>query len=131
MSEVTFDPAAFVELLGKLIGENRNLQNNPPTNVPQEDLASDHVLRVLEPYSVDKGGPLIVRRETFVAGRGNVLIEYPCANRNAPYVSFVGCHLDVVRARELKKERKADTHSERQTRTYRGEIYMYTDSIKL
>ena len=24
-----------------------NLQNNPPTNVPQEDLASDHVLRAL------------------------------------------------------------------------------------
>jgi acetylornithine deacetylase len=40
----------------------------------------------------------VVRRETFVKGRGNVLIEYPCANKNAPYVSFVGCHLDVVPA---------------------------------
>jgi hypothetical protein len=61
MSELTFDRVAYVDLLRKLIGENRNLQNNPPTNVPQEDLASDHVLRVLEPYTKEKGGPLIVR----------------------------------------------------------------------
>jgi hypothetical protein len=47
MTELTFDRAGYVDLLRKLIGENRNLQNNPPTNVPQEDLASDHVLRVL------------------------------------------------------------------------------------
>jgi hypothetical protein len=47
MTELTFDRAGYVDLLRKLIGENRNLQNNPPTNVPQEDLASDHVLRAL------------------------------------------------------------------------------------
>ena len=33
-----------------------------------------------------------------MAGRGNVLIEYPSANENASYVSFVGSHLDVVPA---------------------------------
>eukprot|EP00961_Rhodomonas_salina_P228906 3093882-Rhodomonas_salina.1 len=38
------------------------------------------------------------RRETFVAGRGNVLLEYRSANENATYVSFVGAHLDVVPA---------------------------------
>ena len=76
MAELAFDRGGYVELLRKLIGENRNLQNNPPTNVPQEDLASEHVLRALEPYTKEKGGPLSVRRETFVAGRGNILIEY-------------------------------------------------------
>ena len=40
----------------------------------------------------------MVRRETFVKGRGNVLIEYPCSKKDAPYVSFVGCHMDVVPA---------------------------------
>ena len=25
-----------------------------------------------------------MRRETFVKGRGNIMIEYPCANKNAP-----------------------------------------------
>merc|ERR1719163_1767387 len=98
MAELAFDRGGYVELLRKLIGENRNLQNNPPTNVPQEDLASEHVLRALEPYTKEKGGPLSVRRETFVAGRGNILIEYPSAKKDAPWVSFVGCHLDVVPA---------------------------------
>ena len=51
-----------------------------------------------EPYTTERGGPLVVRRETFVKGRGNVLIEYPCSKKDAPYVSFVGCHLDVVPA---------------------------------
>ncbi|EKX52085.1 hypothetical protein GUITHDRAFT_92346 [Guillardia theta CCMP2712] len=98
MESLKFDSAAYVELLRKLIGENRNLQNNPPLNVPQEDLASQHVLKVLEPYTVEKGGPLSVRRETFVEGRGNVIIEYKCEKKDAPYVSFVGSHLDVVPA---------------------------------
>jgi hypothetical protein len=31
----------------------------------------------LEPYSIEKGGVLKIRRETFVAGRGNLIIEYP------------------------------------------------------
>lgn len=98
MDKMKFDREAYVELLRKLIGENRNLQNNPPLNVPQEDLASDHVLRVLDQYSTEKGGPLLIKRETFVAGRGNVLLEYRSANENATYVSFVGAHLDVVPA---------------------------------
>jgi len=98
MDKMQFDKEAYVDLLRKLIGEVRNLQNNPPLNVPQEDLASDHVLRVLEPYTKEKGGPLLVRRETFVTGRGNLLIEYRSANEDAKYVSFVGSHLDVVPA---------------------------------
>ncbi|KAJ1474482.1 hypothetical protein T484DRAFT_1635481, partial [Baffinella frigidus] len=77
---------------------SRDLQNNPPLNIPKEDLASAHVFAALEPYTVAKGGPLLLRRETFVEGRGNVIIEYPCGDKNAPYVSFVGSHLDVVPA---------------------------------
>jgi hypothetical protein len=58
MTELTFDRAGYVDLLRKLIGENRNLQNNPPTNIPQEDLASDHVLRTLEPFTTGKYGKI-------------------------------------------------------------------------
>uniref|UniRef100_A0A6U4Z9L5 Peptidase M20 dimerisation domain-containing protein n=2 Tax=Hemiselmis andersenii TaxID=464988 RepID=A0A6U4Z9L5_HEMAN len=93
-----FDKQGFVDILRKLIGENRHLQNNPPLNVPQEDLASDHVMRTLEPFSVEKGGVLKIRRETFVQGRGNLIIEYPCGDPKASYCSFVGSHLDVVPA---------------------------------
>lgn len=37
VAELPFDDDAFVKLLGKLVGEARHLQNNPPDLVPVED----------------------------------------------------------------------------------------------
>lgn len=51
-----------------------------------------HVLEVLEPLSVDQGGPLIVRHVSFVEGRGNIIVEYP-GEPGGGCISFVGAHL--------------------------------------
>jgi acetylornithine deacetylase len=96
--EFALNEERFVGLLDKLIGETKNLQNNPPELVPKEDLASDHVLKVLSPFTKDNGGPLTVERIAYKEGRGNVIITYPSAKEGAPTVAFVGSHLDVVPA---------------------------------
>ncbi|CAM6112775.1 unnamed protein product [Calypogeia fissa] len=38
------DGGKFVDFLGKLIGENKFLQNNPQELIPKEDRAMRHVL---------------------------------------------------------------------------------------
>lgn len=91
------DEDKFVDLLGKLIGETKYLQNNAPSQVPIEDRAARHVLAVLEPYSMENGGPLSIRHVSFVEGRGNIIAEY-AGEPGAGVISFVGCHLDVVSA---------------------------------
>lgn len=91
------DEDKFVTLLGKLIGEAKHLQNNPPELVPIEDRAGRHVLEILEPLSIDHGGPLKVEHVSFVEGRGNIIVEYP-GEPHGGVISFVGCHLDVVTA---------------------------------
>lgn len=93
---------AFVSLLGKLIGEARHVQNNPPELVPEEDLVARHVLDAILPYSTTPpsggpGGPLVVNRVTYVKGRGNIIVEYP-GTVPGRVLSFVGCHMDVVPA---------------------------------
>ncbi|CAM6125900.1 unnamed protein product [Calypogeia fissa] len=92
------DGGKFVDLLGKLIGENKFLQNNPQELIPKEDRAVRHVLDVLEPLGTDHGGPLILKHVTYVEGRGNLIIEYPGTGGKDDVVSFVGSHLDVVMA---------------------------------
>ncbi|KAI5057179.1 hypothetical protein GOP47_0027194 [Adiantum capillus-veneris] len=87
----------FVELLAKLVGEAQNLQNNPPELKPREDCAARHVLKVLQPLSTEAGGPLILNHVSYVAGRGNLIIEYP-GTEPGKILSFVGCHMDVVTA---------------------------------
>jgi acetylornithine deacetylase len=68
----------FLTLLEKLISETEHLQNSPSQGlIPQENLASDHVLEVLKPFSRENGGVLHVERVEFVQGRGNVIISYP------------------------------------------------------
>lgn len=37
LAEMELDEGRFVELLGKLVGECKLLQNNPPEHVPVED----------------------------------------------------------------------------------------------
>ncbi|PNW87021.1 hypothetical protein CHLRE_02g105500v5 [Chlamydomonas reinhardtii] len=94
---IELDDEKFVDLLGKLIGESKHLQNNPPEFVPKEDRAARHVLEVLQPLSQENGGPLRIRRISYVEGRGNIVVEYP-GEHDGGIMSFVGCHMDVVTA---------------------------------
>ncbi|KAL5985378.1 hypothetical protein ACLOJK_027362 [Asimina triloba] len=92
------DRERFVNLLGKIIGEAKHVQNNPPELVPKEDRVARHVLDVLLPLSTSSGdGPLVVNHVSYVDGRGNIIVEYP-GTVPGKILSFVGCHMDVVTA---------------------------------
>eukprot|EP00252_Welwitschia_mirabilis_P013968 TRINITY_DN30972_c0_g1_i1.p1 TRINITY_DN30972_c0_g1~~TRINITY_DN30972_c0_g1_i1.p1 ORF type:complete len:433 (+),score=88.49 TRINITY_DN30972_c0_g1_i1:206-1504(+) len=91
------DTQSFVSLLGKLIGESKFVQNNPPDLIPEEDRVGNHVLEALNPLSTDSGGALIVRRISYAKGRGNIIVKYP-GTEEGNIVSFVGAHMDVVTA---------------------------------
>lgn len=70
LSELVLNEARFLDLLEKLIGESEFLQNSPPQGlIPNEDRASNHILRALEPYMTKNGGVLEVERVSFVEGR--------------------------------------------------------------
>lgn len=97
LSSLALDKDRFVELLRKLIGEVKFLQNNPPDHIPKEDRAGRHVLDILQPLSTEEGGVLSVQHVSFAEGRGNIIVEYPGTDENE-IMSFVGCHLDVVTA---------------------------------
>ena len=64
----------------------RHLQNNPPLNVPKEDLASEHVLAALEPYTTAKGGPLLVRSRSVqtLAGAAPDILSAPPRRGRSP-----------------------------------------------
>eukprot|EP00322_Chrysochromulina_rotalis_P014299 CAMPEP_0115855460 /NCGR_PEP_ID=MMETSP0287-20121206/14552_1 /TAXON_ID=412157 /ORGANISM="Chrysochromulina rotalis, Strain UIO044" /LENGTH=439 /DNA_ID=CAMNT_0003309611 /DNA_START=4 /DNA_END=1323 /DNA_ORIENTATION=+ len=96
LSTLDLDADRYVALLSKLVGEAEKLQNNPAQGLyPREDLASDHVLAALAPYT-GSGGPLTVERVAFTEGRGNVIITYKGATDQS--IAFVGSHMDVVPA---------------------------------
>lgn len=103
MSEVTsvnieMNEERFLALLEKLIGESQFLQNSPAQGFhPEENRASNHILEVLKPYTIENGGVLKVERVEFVEGRGNLLIEYPGTEKDK-IISFIGSHMDVVTA---------------------------------
>ncbi|BBN18864.1 hypothetical protein MPTK1_8g06150 [Marchantia polymorpha subsp. ruderalis] len=97
LEEMRMDENKFVTLLGNLIGEAKYLQNNPPDLIPKEDRAVQHVLHILEPFSVENGGPLKINHKSYVEGRGNLIVEYP-GTVDKKIVSFVGSHMDVVTA---------------------------------
>ncbi|XP_004245890.2 acetylornithine deacetylase [Solanum lycopersicum] len=89
---------SFVTLLGKLIGESKYVQNNPPELIPEEDRIVNHVLDTLLPYSTTTGGgPLIINHVTYKPNRGNLIVEYP-GTQPGKILSFVGMHMDVVTA---------------------------------
>jgi acetylornithine deacetylase len=97
-SEITMNEERFLGLLDKLIGESKFLQNSPAQGFhPEENRASNHLLELLKPHTVENGGVLKVQRIEFVEGRGNVIIEYPGTQADQ-IVSFIGSHLDVVTA---------------------------------
>lgn len=69
LSGVVLNEERFISLLEKLIGESEFLQNSPPQGlIPYEDKASNHLLDVLSPFTVENGGVLIVKRVSFVEG---------------------------------------------------------------
>ena len=88
---------SFVTLLKKLIGEAKYVQNNPPDLIPEEDRIVNHVLEILNPYSTDNGGALIINHVSYTPNRGNLIVEYPGTDPKK-VVSFVGMHMDVVPA---------------------------------
>lgn len=89
---------SFVNLLGKLIGESKYVQNNPPELIPEEDRIVNHVLDTLLPYSTTTGGgPLVINHVAYKAKRGNLIVEYP-GTQPGKVLSFVGMHMDVVTA---------------------------------
>ena len=94
MEPIEMNEPRFLILLEKLIGESKNVQNNPAQGlIPKEDLVSDHILELLGPYTKEQGGVLEVERVTFVEGRGNLIIKYPGTNPDK-VCSFVGSHMD-------------------------------------
>ncbi|XP_075517880.1 acetylornithine deacetylase [Primulina tabacum] len=89
---------SFIALLGKLIGESKYVQNNPPELIPEEDRIVRHVLDVLRPFSTATGGgPLVLNHVTYKPNRGNLIVEYP-GTQPGKILSFVGMHMDVVTA---------------------------------
>ena len=78
LNNVKMNEPRFLSLLEKLIGVSESLQNSPAQGlIPKENLASNYVLDVLKPFTVENGGVLKVERIEFVEGRGNVIITYP------------------------------------------------------
>ena len=62
---------------------------------------------VLEPFTVENGGKLIVERKSYVPGRSNVIIRLPGKGSKEEQLSFVGSHLDVVPADPGSMERRS------------------------
>jgi len=91
------DTKAYIDLLRKLIGESKFLQNNPRLGVvPQEKKAAAHVIAELAPFSTKAGGPLVIEELEYVSGRSNLKVVYPGTGTET--LAFVGSHFDVVPA---------------------------------
>jgi acetylornithine deacetylase len=104
LAGLSLDSTRYVDLLRCLVDGAEKLQNNPAQGlIPREDVASDHVLKLLSPHSQEKGGPLKIERISFHEGRGNLIITYPGTTDKT--VAFVGSHLDVVPANPETWER--------------------------
>ena len=66
-TDLELNEARFLSTLTSLISETTHLQNHPAAGlVPKEDLASDHVLQVLSPYSKENGGPLLIQVDLYL-----------------------------------------------------------------
>jgi len=97
LASIEMNEPRYLSLLTNLIGESKFLQNCPSMGfTPKEDLAIDHIMRILFPYTNDNGGILEVKRVAFTEGRGNLIIKYPGTTEKI--CSFVGSHMDVVTA---------------------------------
>ena len=110
MESWELDEESFVTLLKGLVGVGEKLQNWPPNFIPEEDVAADQIVSILEPFKEENGGALSVKHihiqpEKFPK-RGNIIIQYPAnAANDSAVVSFVGSHLDVVYANRAQWEK--------------------------
>ena len=137
LQNLSLDTEAYVDLLTKLIGETEWLQNSPPQGlIPNEDRASDHVMKILSPLTVENGGRLRMERISYVEGRGNLLITLP--GKTDKCCSFVGSHLDVVPANPInwdrnpfKLERDGDILYGRGTTDCLGHVALLTEFIRM
>ena len=93
-SAAQIDSEEFFAVLSKIHRHSKFLQNKPPQFVPKEDLVAMEVLEVLAPFTVENGGPLIVKKISYAPDRSNVIIHYP--GTSSEIVSFVGSHMDTV-----------------------------------
>mmetsp|Transcript_6748 Transcript_6748/g.12459 ORF Transcript_6748/g.12459 Transcript_6748/m.12459 type:complete len:503 (+) Transcript_6748:60-1568(+) len=93
---IELDEKRYVELMEKLIGEAKFVQNFPPELVPEEGRVIKHLLDILEPHSAKNGGPLEIEVVEYAKGRGNVIIKYKGTGPKT--IGMIGSHLDVVPA---------------------------------
>ena len=98
LTDASLDDKFFLQLLEKLISETKNLQNKPPSHVPKEKYAAQHVLEALKPYDKKHNpkGALEVSTYEYAEDRPNIIVRY--AGSSDRTVAFVGSHLDVVPA---------------------------------
>lgn len=133
---LSMDEDRYVNLLTDLIGESVHLQNSPAQGlIPKEDLASDHVIKLLNPYLKENGGVLEIERITYVEGRGNLVIRYPGTSPDK-IISFIGSHLDVVPAdpkgwerNPFKLKREGDLLYGRGTTDCLGHVALLTEMM--
>eukprot|EP01029_Cantina_marsupialis_P029754 TRINITY_DN782141_c0_g1_i1.p1 TRINITY_DN782141_c0_g1~~TRINITY_DN782141_c0_g1_i1.p1 ORF type:complete len:433 (-),score=178.73 TRINITY_DN782141_c0_g1_i1:124-1422(-) len=81
----------FIDILGKMVGEGKDLQNLPPC-VAVEDKAGKYVMEALKPYEKE----LKIETFAYAEGRTNIIITYE--GKTDKTISFVGSHLDTVPA---------------------------------
>ena len=86
----------FMTVMTNIHRHSKFLQNKPPQFVPKEDLVACEVEAVLRPFAVENGGPLVVKKCTYVPDRSNLIVHYP--GTSGKIVSFVGSHMDTVPA---------------------------------
>jgi acetylornithine deacetylase/succinyl-diaminopimelate desuccinylase-like protein len=101
MNDLTLNEQRFLDLLGRLVGHTRSLQNAPGAGlVPEERLAADVVLSVLKPH-VDSG--FLTLEAVAAPGhekRPSLVITVQGSDPSAGSIGFVGAHFDVVPADE-------------------------------
>jgi acetylornithine deacetylase len=86
----------YVKLLSEMISHTEKLQNNPPSQIPQEGLIADIVTRELKDCS-----NISVKRFEYIQRRPNLVIKYENFrddNKNSKSIGFIGSHMDVVPA---------------------------------
>ena len=99
LKDMALDKDEYLSLLEKLIGESKFVQNNPRQGlVPEEGRIVKHVLDVLNPFTQEEGGPLIVKELVYIEGRPNLKICYPGASQGTKTIGLIGSHMDVVPA---------------------------------
>jgi acetylornithine deacetylase len=96
---IGFDDDEYMNLLEKLIGHTKELQNNPNSKlIPKEKLVADEVMNFL---GTDLPGlSYTVHSYDELGQRPNLIIRYKHreANTEGRTISFMGSHMDVVPA---------------------------------